>query len=316
MLRTENVFQSESSARFLWNMLRPGREGNSGIDDNEVSQKGLLDTAPLRAFLVDKFEAPDGCLTRVADNLKNGSLKALALITTSYATGQTVTWVHGRDIRSWERANRVGINTEISVDHVMASASLPFLFPAVRIGDVWYGDGGIRLSAPLAPAVHLGADRIMAISTRYDRTRKEADEPLIHGYPPGAQILGLLMDAIFLDTLDQDALMIERINRLLERLPERKRDGLRPVKFLLLRPSVDLGKLSGEFEPDLHGPLRLLARGLSSDKTKSPDWLSMLLFDPEYTLRIMEIGYEDALRQHEKIASFLGPESYALVFHG
>ena len=127
----------------------------------------------------------------------------------------------------------------------------------------------------------------------------------MEGYPPNAQIVGLLMNAIFLDTLDQDALMLDRINRLLEQLPERKRMGLRPVRFLLLRPTQDIGRLSREYEPNLKGPLKLLARALSSDMTESPDWLSMLLFEPEYTLRLMEIGYEDGRRQHHRIAEFL-----------
>ncbi len=296
-LETANVFVSESSFRFLWNMMRDVEEGG---------QRGWVDTSPLRAYLEKHLHAENGILTHVSENITAGRLKAFAIITTSYSTGQTVTWVQGRAIESWERPNRVGIKTTLTVDHVMASSSLPFLFPAVQIGDKWYGDGGIRLSAPLAPAIHLGADSILAISTRYDRTRREADEPVVVGYPPNAQIVGLLMNAIFLDTLDQDALMLDRINRLLEQLPEKKRNGLRPIRFLLLRPSVDLGKLSGEYEHDLHGPLRLLARGLSSDRTKSPDWLSMLLFERNYTARLMEIGYEDALRQRNRIAEFLG----------
>ena len=303
-LETENVFVSESSFKFLWSMVRDVEEGG---------QRGWVDTSPLRAYLEEKLYAEDGRLTHVAENLRAGRLKAFAIITTSYSTGQTVSWVQGREIESWERPNRVGISTTLTVEHVMASSSLPFLFPAIRIGDAWYGDGGIRLSAPLAPAIHLGADSILAISTRYARTRREADEPAVVGYPPNAQLVGLLMNAIFLDTLDQDALMLDRINRLLEAVPERKRGGLRPIRFLLLRPSVDLGKLSGEYEHDLHGPLRLLARGLSSDRTKSPDWLSMLLFDRNYTTRLMEIGYEDALRQRNRIAAFFedGAASYA-----
>ncbi len=315
-LRTENVFQSESSARFLWNLIRSGKESDGDSDIHESPSKALLDTSPLRTFLTEKFQTPDGRLTGIAEKIESGALKAVTLITTSYSTGQTVSWIEGCDIKTWDRPNRVAIKTRLTIEHVMASASLPFLFPAVRIGDAWYGDGGIRLSAPLAPSVHLGANRVLAIATRYDRTQIEADEPATLGYPPGAQLLGLLMDAIFLDTLDQDAMMIERINRLLEQLPRRKRGGLRPIKFLLLRPSIDLGKLSGEYEPQLHGPLGLLSRGLSSDKTKSPDWLSMLLFDPEYTIRLMEIGYEDAHKQHSKIEAFLGPEPYALAANG
>jgi NTE family protein len=220
-------------------------------------------------------------------------------------TGQTVTWVQGRDIQEWERPNRIGVNTTITVDHIMASMALPFLFPAVRIGDAWYGDGGVRLSHPLSPAIYLGADRILAITTRYDRSRSEADVPSVYGYPPAAQIFSLLMNAVFLDTLDQDILTLERINRLVVQLPKRHHMGLRPIRLLVIRPSVDLGKLAGEYEADLTGVIRLLARGLGSADTKSPDWLSMLLLVPEYTRRLIETGHRDAAQQHDQSARFL-----------
>lgn len=307
-LRSENVYATETSLRFIWNLMRTTAGGGEDEEALENGKKqGWVDTSPLQEYLRDKLHAPDGVLTHVSENIRRGVLKAFAIITTSYTTGQTVSWMQGRGIEGWERPNRVGIHTTLHVDHVMASSSLPFLFPAVRLGDAWYGDGGIRLSAPLAPAIHLGADRILTISTRYDRSRVEADRPTVEGYPPNAQIVGLLMNAIFLDTLDQDALMLDRINRLLEALPPRKRGGLRPIRFLLLRPTLDIGRLSREYEPNLRGPLKLLARALSSDKTESPDWLSMLLFEPEYTLRLMEIGYEDGRKQHHRIEAFLAP---------
>src|SRR5690606_13714670 len=123
-------------------------------------------------------------------NLNRGVLSAVAISTTNYTTGQSVTWVQGRGIETWERPNRIAVKTKIGIAHVMASAALPIFFPAVRIGQSWYGDGGIRLSAPLSPALHLGAHKILAISTRYIRTRAEASRAEVVGYPPPAQVLG------------------------------------------------------------------------------------------------------------------------------
>src|SRR5205814_4871984 len=114
----------------------------------------------------------------------------------------------------------------LHVDHVMASAALPLLFPAVQIDGAWYGDGGIRLTAPLSPAVHLGAKQIIAVSTRYARSREEADRPAVAGYPPPAQVAGVLYNASFLDQFDADALHMQQINGLVDRLPEAARDGL------------------------------------------------------------------------------------------
>ncbi len=297
-IRVENVFASESSISFMRGLFFKRSEAEN---DNGTA---LLDTAPLREFLTDCLSPEGSLLTGITEKLATCRLRAVAVVTTNYATGQTVTWVQGQNIGRWERATRVGVNTSLTVEHIMASTSIPILFPAIRIGDAWYGDGGIRLSAPLAPLVHLGATRIMAISTRYQRSRAEAADPAFQGYPPVSQIFGLLMNAIFLDALDQDALTMDRINALLDQLPARKRLGLRPVRLLVLRPSMDLGKLAGEYEPKLTGVLGLISRSMGGGRSKSPDWLSMLLFDPEYVATLTEIGYEDARRQHDQLEAF------------
>jgi NTE family protein len=301
-LRTEDVMEPTSGFGFVRRMVRRGGREEIG---EAIPRQGMVDTAPLRVYLQDKLRTENGELSGITANVQKGRLKAFAVFAINYGTGQTVTWVQGRNIQEWERPNRIGVNTTITVDHIMASMALPFLFPAVRIGDAWYGDGGVRLSHPLSPAIYLGASRILAITTRYDRSRSEADVPSVYGYPPAAQIFSLLMNAVFLDTLDQDILTLERLNRLVARLPRRHQMGLRPIRLLVMRPSEDLGKLAGEYEADLTGVIRLLARGLGSADTKSPDWLSMLLLVPEYTRRLIEIGHRDAVRQHKQIANFL-----------
>ncbi len=306
-ITAENVYRFEEPSRFglLWNFIRRGDELGEGFMHGK---RGMLDTAPLRQYLVDQLGTVDGRLAGVAANLRNGALEAVAIITTNYMTGQTVSWVQGRNIALWERPNRISIRTDLTVDHIMASAALPLLFPAIRLDDCYYGDGGIRLSSPLSPAVHLGADRILAISTRYDRSRTEADEPSTAGYPPAAQIIGILMNAIFLDALEEDALVLERINRLAETIPARKRGPFRPLKVLILRPSVDLGKLSGQYDVRLPEPLQLLTSGLGTGETRSPDWLSMLLFQRDYLTALIEIGYEDARRNRDRLAAFFDTE--------
>ena len=165
--------------------------------------------------------------------------------------------------------------------------------------------GGVRMMAPLSPAIHLGAEKILAISTRYNRTAAEAKLPDVTGYPPPAQVLGVLLNSVFLDLLDQDALRMERLNQLLKKLPPEERDDLRPVQLLVLRPSVDLGRLANEFEPQLPKTFRFLTRGLGTRQTKSPDFLSMVLFQPDYIGRLIEIGEEDAKARADEIDAFI-----------
>jgi NTE family protein len=159
--------------------------------------------------------------------------------------------------------------------------------------------------SPLSPALHLGAHKILAVSTRYERTFAEADVPEVSGYPPPAQVLGLLYNAIFLDLIDQDAIRMARINRLLRTLPPEHRDGMRPVELLVLRPSRDLGTLAGAYEPRLPRPFRLLTRGLGTRETESPDMLSMIMFQSDYMQRLIELGEEDTERRGDELAAFL-----------
>ena len=142
-----------------------------GIPPDGEPVQGMVDTAPLRRYLHRKLATEDGVLRGVAENIESGRLDAVALSATLYATGQTVTFCTGRRIRTWDRPERVSRRVDLTVDHVLASAALPMLFPSVRVGDEWFGDGGIRLVAPLAPALHLGARRIVAVSTCHRRTR-------------------------------------------------------------------------------------------------------------------------------------------------
>lgn len=306
-LTVKDVFRVDAASLamngFRW--LRQLASGGFGGAKSQV--RGLVDTQPLRDFLTEALHAVDGELTGIQYNLDRGRLKALALSTTSYSTGASVTWLQGTDVEGWKRPKRRTETATITIEHIMASTALPLLFPAVQLENAWYGDGGIRLAAPLSPVLHLGARRVLAISTRYEKGPDEVDETAIHGYPPPAQVAGVLLNSIFLDLLDNDALRLERLNQLLAMLPPEHRAGLEPVKLLVLRPSQDLGKLASQFEAQLPRSFRFLTRGLGTRETKSPDILSFVLFQPDYLRTLMEIGEADADARIEEIANFLLP---------
>jgi NTE family protein len=267
----------------------------------------FVDTKPLRRLLERELQATDGVLTGIARSVQDGWLRAIALAASSYTTGQSVTWVQTADcaMPMWERPQRKSATCELRVDHVMATAALPFFFPAVQVDGAWYGDGGIRLAAPLSPAVHLGARRIVAISTRYGRSREEADVPAMSGYPPPAQVAGVLLNAIFLDLLDGDALHLQQINQLVARLPEAERDGLRHIDLLVLRPSQDLGQLANQFEPELPTTFRFITRGLGTRETRSNDLLSLVMFQSDYLRQLIDMGEADAAARVDDIRQFL-----------
>jgi len=291
-LTMDQVFQLDPRMLAL-NVLRWGAQLVSGGMGGAPRVRGLVDTEPLQGFLARALHVQDGVIPGIEENISSGRLQALAISTSSYSSGRSITWVQGQNVREWSRPLRQSRLTRIGLDHVLASSALPLFFPAVRIGDEWYGDGGIRLSAPLSPALHLGAHRVLAISTRFDRMRGE-DEPSIPGYPPPAQVIGSLMNSIFLDLLDQDAWRVEMINDILRRVPPEEQGPLRIIRLLTLRPSRDLGRLAGEFEVRLPGTFRFLLRGLGTRETRSPDMLSFLLFEPGYLRLLIEMGERDA----------------------
>jgi NTE family protein len=304
-LTVDRVFHVDA-LRLAARVARTGAKLTTGGVMRERRPYSLVDTRPLRQFLDIALHADDGVLPGVARNLAHGRLRALAITASSYTTGQSVTFVQGGDAPRWERADRKSVACTMRVDHVMASSALPLFFPAIPVDGHYYGDGGIRLTAPLSPAVHLGATRIVAISTRYARTQEEAGQAAVDGYPPIAQMLGVLFNAVFLDLVDADALALQRINEMIERTPPAQRGALRRVDLLQLRPSRDLGRLASAYEAELPKAFRFFTRGLGTKETRSNDVLSMVMFQPNYLTRLIELGEADAELRAGEIEAFLG----------
>lgn len=300
-LTPQSIFRVDAPALGA-NVLRWGTRLLSGGLGGKV--RSLLDTAPLRRLMQEHF-ATDGPFPGIGENVRRGALAAVAISGMSYSTGESTVWAEGCcDIQPWTRPRRRGVPTTITVDHVMASAALPPFFPAVRVEGTWYGDGGIRLAAPLSPAIHLGADRILVIATQDGPSSAESAPPDI-AYPPPAQVLGLLLDAVFLDALDEDALRLRRVNRLLEKLPEEEREGLRRIDLLVLRPTHDLAALAADYERRLPRAFRFLTRGLGTREAARDDMLSLLLFEPDYVRRLIAIGEAEAEERGDEVAAFL-----------
>jgi len=303
-LSVDQVFHVEPW-RLAARVLRTGVKLTSGGVIKERRPYALVDTSPLRRVLEVALHADDGALPGIEANLALGRLRALAITASSYSTGQSVTFVQGRGVAHWERADRRSALAKLRVEHVMASSALPLFFPAIPVDGHYYGDGGIRLTAPLSPAVHLGARRIVTISTRYARSMAEAEQAVTDGYPPIAQMLGVLFNAVFLDLVDADALQLQRVNEMIEQLPPDKRGALQRIELLQLRPSRDLGKLASDYEAELPGAFRFFTRGLGTRETRSNDVLSMVMFQPNYLSRLIELGEFDAETRAREIEEFL-----------
>ncbi|HYG62652.1 MAG TPA: patatin-like phospholipase family protein [Thermoanaerobaculia bacterium] len=305
-LEVENIFEVDvpSLARSFIQWATRLASGGSALLAPDV--KGLVDTRPLESTMRRATAVVDGELIGIEHNLERGLLKAIALTALNYTTGQTVTWVQGADIGPSHHPQRPSFNTRMTVDHIMASAALPLFFPAVRLGDAWYGDGGVRLTAPMSPALRLGASRILSISPHYSPNTEEAGRHQIRGYPPPAQILSHMLNSVFLDVMDEDVRRLESINHLLAKIEPEERRGLRLVDILVIRPSRDLGKLAAAYEPRLPRAFRYLTRSLGTRETSTPDFLTYIMFQPDYLQCLIEIGESDAEARLPELRELIG----------
>lgn len=266
----------------------------------------LLDSSPLEKFLRERID-----FDQLRRNIDSKVLDGVSLTTTSYASGSSVTFFDSRDLESWSRSARIGRKATLTLDHVLASSAIPIFFKPVRIGQSFYGDGGIRSSSPLSPAIHLGAERILAIGVRY---RRESIEELEINHKiempdiTMAQIAGALLNSLFLDALEFDHERLERVNKtvsiLEDKAPDFKDYGLKKIPTLLFLPTVDLGQIAAHQFDRFPAVLRYFLKGLGANEENGADMLSYLAFDHSYTQRLIEIGHSDALARKDEIHEF------------
>ncbi|MGO8968614.1 MAG: patatin-like phospholipase family protein [Myxococcaceae bacterium] len=272
----------------------------------------LLDTTPLRKLLAERIP-----LDTVPGHIAAGRLRALGVTATSYLTGTAVTFFDGRPgLTDWARSRRLGRRETLTIDHVMASAAIPVFFPAVRLADTYYGDGQIRLTEPLSPAIHLGADRLVAVGVRYLRTAEETQslntEQGTQRVLPVSQVAGVLLNALFLDHLDSDTERLERINHSLGMATppgvQQDESPFRVIPVLTLRPSRDLGGLAADQMDHFPRVVRYLLRGMGAGRRGGSDLVSYLAFERSYVDRLQTLGYEDTLARRGELEGFFAAQ--------
>jgi NTE family protein len=269
---------------------------------HRVQPKSLLDTAPLRTLLA-RIPFP-----RIEAHVKSGALRAVAVAATDLYTANGFLFVQGHpDIRPWQRSRWRIECTRLTIDHLMASSAIPIFFPSVRIDGRHFGDGCIRNTAPLSPAINLGADRIVAIGVQ-GPGRPDSARPRKLPPPTIAQIAGVLLDAVMLDAIETDVEHSGRVNRSVLSCRGSDPDNpFRRVDVLWLSPSADFGALATELADHVPPIVRYLMRGLGTDESIT-ELLSYLLFDPAFTGRLIELGRSDVIAGREQIERFFAQD--------
>jgi NTE family protein len=291
--RTDVASLGRIGARWAWDLSFGGATGH-------VQPKSLLDTAPLRDLLAERIP-----FRRIQTNVARRRLAALAIIATDLHTSDGVIFLAASSqTPAWTRRRWHIERTPIRVEHLLASSAIPIFFPSVEIAGRYFGDGSIRNTAPLSPAINLGADRIIAIGVSGptpDAATAGALEP-----PTVAQVAGVLLDAVMLDAIEVDVEHSERVNEsVLHCGRGQAEDPFRKIDVLWIRPSHLVRSLAEELAHRLPGVVRYLLRGLGSDAAVT-ELASYLLFDSTFCGKLIDLGRQDVAAERERIARFFG----------
>ncbi len=265
--------------------------------------RSLLDNAPLRDVLHKHFD-----FSGIARSIANGALHALSISASGYESGDNINFFQGHaTAQPWRRVQRIGIRAEICVDHLLASSAIPFIFPATRIHREFFGDGSMRQLAPISPAIHLGAERVLIIGA--GRRHEHQERSRMDSHPSLAQIAGHALSSIFLDSLAVDIERMQRINRTLSAIPpELRQHGdipLRPIKTLIISPSEKLERIATEHANALPWAMRTMLGGIGGMNRRSGTLTSYLLFEKPYTRALIDLGYADTMARAGEVGDFL-----------
>ncbi len=274
----------------------------SGLGINKLKHISLLDNSPLVKFL----EAVVPC-EKIQNSIDAGLLHALSITASGYGSGQSVSFYQGvGEIIPWRRARRIGVPTKIEIKHLLASAALPFFFPAYLINREHFGDGSMRQIAPISSALHLGATRILVIGVTTNPAQLHRIN--MSDYPSLAQIAGHALNGLFLDNMEIDLERVQRINKLAAMLSASARTeaDIRHVDILVISPSQPIEKIAEHHANELPWTIRLLLRLVGAMQHSGSTLVSYLLSEGKYCRALINLGYQDAALRREEILSFIG----------
>ncbi len=291
VIRTDTLSLTRIGFRLL-------KELTTGSFVKRKKTLGLLDTSPLRNLLSDNIP-----FAKIAQNIQDKKLHALAITATNYANSDRVTFLQGHaDIKGWKKVRRKSQMCEMDASHVMASTAIPIFFPPVQVDNAFYGDGCLRNLTPLSPAIKLGAEKLIVVGVQKEiRLQDPGDGTLI--MPTFARVVSVVTNAILMDNVYMDIERLNRINETVQILAAKNQmaeTSFRPVNIVHIRPSEDIGKIAFEESETLPATLKFLIDGLGS-RREAAELISYLLFEGPYCRRLIDLGYKDAYAQHAEI---------------
>lgn len=299
-IKVENVFKTD----FLsLNKFSLGLFGDKKLNS-------LLDTSPLQTLLESQCD-----FAKIDSHLKNKIINSVILTANNYDQSSAVSFIETlSEFKTWKDSRRQALITKLNVNHVLASSAIPMLFPPIQIQNEFFGDGCVRNSTPCSPAIRMGANRLFVIGVRTQMdteknlqsdSNKQRSKAIVSQSPSMIKILNTLLNAVLLDSVEQDVLRIQRINEIVRLIDieKRKKSNIKEIPALCISPSRDIGEIA---RSQAHHLPRLLRMTISAfgNLDEAGEILSYLLFDPQFCKILITMGYEDALEAKPQILDF------------
>ncbi len=294
-------------SRWAWCNLGPGNWQNG--------PSSILDNTPLRHLLTHYVD-----FDRIEKAIESEHLHGYCVTACSYTSGESKTFFDGHaKIHAWKRNRREGIRSKLTVDHLLASSAIPVIFPSVQLGDEHFGDGSMRQSSPISPAIHLGAEKVLIVGLRIHEDKETREPP--QSRPSLGQISGYVLDTLFLNSLQSDIERMDRTNRVLKDHPEDNPEQLKQIDYLVITPSQDIADIAQAHYDNLPKAFRIALKFLGMGKSNSRRLVSYLMFDGQFCQQLIELGFQDAMAQQTGLIEFLAvnnskhtkPDSKAVV---
>jgi len=268
--------------------------------------QSVLDNSPLRGLLESHIR-----FARIQQAIDNDNLRAVSITASGYTSGMSVTFYQGiKDLMPWKRTRRIGQPTELTLNHLMASSAIPVLFPPVKLRNEYFGDGSMRQTAPLSPALHLGANRLLIIGVRNPKPDTPPADSREIPFPSFGHISGYIFDTLFMDSLDADIERMRRINHTItetkDNRVEYKDSSLRQIDYLVISPSCDIREIVERYVSNFPRSVRVLLKGIGALAREGRPLMSYLMFDAPYCKELMDLGYEDGMAAREQVLHLLG----------